>query len=125
LFPSPFCHIGFDETYELEMAARAENVAPSQLCLQQLKRVAALVEQNNKRVIMWGDHNIIIKNPEILPGLPAGIIAVPWHNGLLASYKDYLAPFSERHIPQYASTSIYGYVQVFPAFINRLPPLPT
>jgi hypothetical protein len=116
LFPSPFCHIGFDETYELERAAEAENVPPAELYLQQVKNVAALVQQHGKRVIMWGDHNIVTKNPEILTGLPPGIIAVPWHNGLLESYQGYLAPFASRQIPQYASTSIYGYVQVFPDF---------
>jgi hypothetical protein len=116
LFPSPFCHIGFDETYELEMTAQAENAAPGQLYLQQVKSVADLVGQHGKRVIMWGDHNIITKNPEILPGLPPGIIAVPWHNGLLESYRIYLEPFAARQIPQYASTSIYGYAQVFPDF---------
>ncbi len=116
LFPSPFCHIGFDETYELDMAAEAEKAAPAHLYLEQVRSVAALVAQHGKRVMMWGDHNIITQHPEILAGLPAGIIAVPWHNGFLESYQSYLEPFSSRQIPQYASTSIYGYAQVFPDF---------
>ena len=116
LFPSPFFHIGFDEPYDMEMAGQAHNVAPGQLYLEQLESVAALVQQHGKRVMIWGDHNIVMKYPEILAGLPPGIIAVPWHNGLQASYQEYLAPFDSRQIPQYASTSIYGYSQVFPDF---------
>ena len=120
LFPSPFFHIGFDETYDMEMAGQAHNVDPGQLYLEQLKSVAALVQQHGKRVMIWGDHNIVTKYPEILPSLPPGLIAVPWHNGLQASYDEYLAPFAARGIPQYASTSIYGYSQVFPDFSQSL-----
>lgn len=116
MFPSPFFHIGFDETYDMEMAGQAHNVDPGQLYLEQLKSVAALVHQHGKRVMIWGDHNIVTKYPEILPSLPPGLIAVPWHNGLQASYDEYLAPFATRQIPQYASTSVYGYSQVYPDF---------
>jgi hypothetical protein len=60
--------------------------------------------------------NILNSNPEIIPALRSDFIAVPWHNGLKNDYSAYLAPLTARHIPEYASTSVYGYSQVFPDF---------
>jgi hypothetical protein len=126
LFPSPFLHIGFDETYELEKAAKiAGGITPGQIYLQQLTHVAKLAEQTGKHVVIWGDMNILTRNPEIIPALPSGITAVPWYNGLLKDYQAYLAPLAARHVPEYASTSVYGYIQIFPDFNQTFAALDT
>jgi hexosaminidase len=119
LFPSPFMHIGFDEPYELGKASeRASGRSEGVLFLQHLKSVADIVAKLGKRVVIWGDMNVLRKNPEVLQQLPPGITTVPWHNGVMDDYGPYLGPFAERNIPAYASTSVYGYYQVFPDF-NR------
>ena len=115
LFPSPFLHIGLDETYELEKSAQtAAGMAPGKIYLQHLTQVTHLAEKLGKHVVFWADMNILTANPEIIPGLPPGITGVPWHNGLMKDYSHYLAPLTARHIAEYASTSVYGYQHLFP-----------
>ncbi len=117
LFPSPFMHIGFVEPYELEKAAqRAGGVAQGELYIQHLTQVARLVEQASKHVVIWGDMNVLNSNTEIMAAIPPGITAVPWHNGLEKDYGAYLAPLAAKGISEYASTSVYGYYQIFPDF---------
>src|SRR5262249_15764221 len=52
LFPSPFVHIGFDETWQIEMAAKKEGGhTPATQFIQQLNSVAALFQRQGRRVM--------------------------------------------------------------------------
>ena len=116
LFPSPYMHIGFDEPYELERASKRSGGRPqAEIYIEHLDRVAQLVGQLGKRVVIWADMGVFRRNPDILRRLPP-VTAVPWHNGVEKDYSAYLAPLTERNIPEYASTSVYGYYQIFPDF---------
>ena len=79
LFPSPFVHIGFDETWQIEKAAQQQGAGatPAKLFVDQFNYVARLFQQRGKRVMAWAD--IMVKYPEIVAKLPPGIIAVPWY----------------------------------------------
>jgi len=72
LFPSPFVHIGFDETFQIEMAAKDARGAadPATLFIRQLGDVARLFQQEGKTVMAWGD--IMVKFPEVMQQLPPG-----------------------------------------------------
>ncbi len=117
LFPSPFMHIGFDEPYDLEKSSRMTGVPPGQLYLRQLKQVAELVQKHDKRVLFWADTvNVFGEHPELIPGLPPGIIAVPWHDFIEKDYTPWFAPWAAHHIPAIESTYIHNCLSIFPEF---------
>ncbi len=116
LFPSPFVHIGFDETWQIEQTARqyGPGTTPASLYLEHLTYVHSLFEQRGKKVLAWAD--MMLKYPEILPNLPAGIIAVPWHYEPEKDFGPWLSPLAERHIPQVIATAVRSWNQVVPDF---------
>jgi hexosaminidase len=117
LFPSPFMHIGFDEPYDLDKSSAISKVPPGKLYLGQLTRVVNLLQQRGKRVLFWADTvNIFGKYPEIIPDLPPGIIAVPWHDFMEKDYTPWFAPWAAHHIPAFASTYIHNCLSIFPEF---------
>jgi len=118
LFPSAFVHIGFDETWQIEEAARQQGLGatPAKLFLGQLNSVARLFQQHGKRVMAWAD--VMVKYPEIVTQLPPGLIAVAWH--YVASpdpeYKQWLAPLVEKGIPHFVGTGVHSWTEVAPDF---------
>src|SRR5579864_9462121 len=62
LFPSPFVHVGFDETWQIENAAKKRGgITPAELFVEQLGKVAQMFQQRGKTVMAWAD--IIVKYP--------------------------------------------------------------
>ncbi len=116
LFPSPFVHIGFDETWQIEMAARKEGsgATPAKLFVQQLNAVAGLFQKHGKRVMAWGD--IIKKYPEIFAQLPPGLIDVAWEYDPKANYGEWLDPLTARNIPHIIATAVSNWREVAPDF---------
>ncbi len=117
LFPSPFMHIGFDEPYDLQKSSELSKVPPEKIYLDQLIRVVKLVQAHGKHVLFWADmQNVLQKHPEIIPQLPPGLIAIPWHDFLEMDYSPWLAPLAAHHIPEFASTYIHNCLSIFPDF---------
>ena len=116
LFPSPYLHVGMDETWELERFAKAEaeGVSPADLYLQHFKTVAELAQGRGKRVMVWGD--IFTKYPEIIPQLPRDTIIVAWDYGPTEDYKHFLTPFVGTHLPVFIATGVTNWNQIVPAF---------
>jgi len=118
LFPSPFVHIGFDETFQIEIAAHEHGTAaqPAELFVQQLTNVDRLFTQRGKTVMAWGD--IMVKYPAIVSQLPAGLIAVAWEYdpGPESHYQHWLAPLAAGHIPNMIASGVTCWNQVMPDF---------
>lgn len=118
LFPSPFVHIGFDETWQIEMAAKkhATGATPTKLFLQQFKGVAGLFEKHGKRVMAWGD--IMVKYPGIVSELPAGTIAVPWYYEASPDpeYKKWVVPLVEKGIPHIVASGVHFWNEIAPDY---------
>jgi hexosaminidase len=77
LFPSPFVHVGFDETWRIEdVAKKRGNTTPAELFAEQLGNVAKLFTQHGKTVMAWAD--VMVKYPAIIDRLPPGLIPVAW-----------------------------------------------
>jgi hexosaminidase len=95
LFPSPFFHIGFDETWLLEIEAKKISKAPEELYLNMLKQTTDIVEKNGKIALGWAD--MLQKFPAIIPKVSQKMIAVPWHYFPLTEpeYDQLLSPFSK------------------------------
>jgi len=118
LFPSPFVHIGFDEPWQIERAAKQQGVdaTPAKLFVEQLKNVARLFQQRGKRVMAWGD--IPVKYPEIMAELPPGMIAVAWYYDPQPDreYKQWLDPLVAKRVPHIVQTAVSSWSEIAPDF---------
>jgi len=118
LFPSLFVHIGFDEAFQIEQAARQGGTAaqPAQLFVRQLNTVDELFEKYGKTVMAWGD--IMVKYPEIVSELPPGLIAVAWEYdpGPESHYQHWLGPLAAQHTPHMIASGVTCWNQVMPDY---------
>ena len=114
LFPSPFVHIGFDETFQIQMSVKEGGTGstPTKLFVDQLNNVARLFEQHGKHVMAWAD--IMVKYPEIVSQMPAGIIAVAWHYEPEPDpeYKYWLGPLVAKNVPHIVATGVTSWNQI-------------
>ena len=119
LFPSPFVHIGFDETFQIVMASqkKGDAAAPISLFVKQLNDVARLFEQRGKHVLAFAD--IMLEYPQIISALPSGLIAVPWHYKTEPNdreYKEFLGPLVAKGIPHFVEPGVTSWGTITPDF---------
>jgi hexosaminidase len=116
LFPSAFLHIGFDETWTLEREAKAMGQTPEQLYLGQLREVSAMVEQHGKRALAWAD--MLEQYPAMIPQVPRGVIATPWHYspGAIPRYPQILAKFRDAGVPTVVQGAVLNWFWCTPDF---------
>jgi hexosaminidase len=116
LFPSPFFHIGFDETWSLEFEARKRNKTPEELYLHMLKQTTDIVEREGKHAMVWAD--MLQKYPSIIPKVSKKMIAVPWHYSAMddIKYEQLLSPFEKSGIPMIVQGALVNWNWVSPAF---------
>lgn len=79
LHPSPYFHIGADETYLLGSCTRCSKVKKSRLFVDYVKAMCEVVEELGKKPIIWAD--IILMHPEAAQELPKDLIYVDWNYG--------------------------------------------
>lgn len=79
LHPSPYFHIGADETYLLGSCPRCAQVEKSRLFVDYVKAMCQVVKELGKQPIIWAD--IILQHPEALDELPDDLIYVDWNYG--------------------------------------------
>ena len=113
LFSSPFFHIGFDETWEVNRLAAGSHASPADLYFQQFKSVSDMVKQHGRTVLVWSD--MLAKNPELIPKIPPGIIVVPWGYDATV-YEPYWKPFADLPVPKFIATGVSIWNQVAPDF---------
>ena len=114
LFPSPFVHVGFDETWQLQQAAAKGSGAPAAVFLEQLKNVCGLFQQHGKTILAWAD--IMVKIPDIVKQLPPGIIAVAWWYEPRPDpeYHRWLDPLVRNHVPYLVAPGVNGWSEIAP-----------
>ena len=84
LHPSPYFHIGADETYLLGSCRQCSKVDKSRLFVNYVKAMSDLVREMGKQPVIWAD--IILKHPEAIQELPKDIIYVDWNYGWEPDY---------------------------------------
>ena len=116
LFPSPFFHVGFDETWLLEREATRLGKRPEDLYLEQLQNVSNLLQTHGKIPIAWAD--MMEKYPQIIPRLPKGLIAMPWHYRPIsdAQYEHFLLPFKQAGAPMMVLGTVLNYHYLVPNY---------
>ncbi len=118
LFPSPFFHIGFDETWLLEQEAKKAGRPADEIYLDRLNRTVALVEAQGKHPMVWAD--MMEKFPQIIPRVPKSIVAVPWHYFPLlpAEYDRILSPFEAAHVPSIVQAAVLNWNWIVPDYLR-------
>jgi hexosaminidase len=110
LFPSPFVHVGFDETWQIEMAAKKEGGRPADLFTRQLRAVAELFRGRGKTVMAWGD--IVVNYPGVLEQLPEGLVPVAWDYDAQPDVKRWLDPLVAQKRPHVVATAVANWREV-------------
>ncbi|HLZ86277.1 MAG TPA: beta-N-acetylhexosaminidase, partial [Puia sp.] len=81
--PSPYIHIGCDETYLLGHCDRCRRKVAqegvSKLYIDYVSMLCNIVLRLGKKPVLWAD--MVLKYPEAIRSLPAGTILVDWNYG--------------------------------------------
>ena len=116
LFPSPFFHIGFDETWVIELEAKKLNQTADELYLTMLNQTTDMVEKQGKHALVWAD--MLQKFHKIIPKISPKDIAVAWHYFPLkeTEYDTLLSPFPKAGIPLFVQAATINWHWLYPAF---------
>lgn len=81
--PSPYFHIGGDETYLLgscnDCQLKVKRTSKSKLYVDYIKMICGILKKLGKTPVMWAD--IILKHPEAAGQLPKDTIFIDWNYG--------------------------------------------
>ena len=120
LYPSPFLHIGGDETIDLGIGRTRPAVESRGLAavyLDFLQRIVADLQPLHRKILFWGD--IAQDAPALVKALPQSFkdqtIAVAW--GYTPNPKGFasaIKPFTDAGLQVWVSPSINNYRQVYP-----------
>jgi hypothetical protein len=112
-FPSPFLHIGADETADLGLGRTREQVQAKgygPVYVDFLKQIHDELAPLNRRLLFWGD--IGGADPKAVAGLPKDMIAVPWNYWDTKDFDKMIEPFAKAGIETWvAFPNIQGFVR--------------
>jgi hypothetical protein len=114
-FPSPFIHIGADETFDLgagrtRQAVEQKGYGP--VYVDFLKQIHDELAPLNRRLLFWGD--IGDANPEAVSGVPKDMIALPWNYGAATDFGKLIEPFAKNGIETWVAPGDANWNEVYP-----------
>jgi hypothetical protein len=114
-FPSPFIHIGADETFDLGVgrthdAVEQQGYGPVYVAF--LKQIHDALAPLNRRLLFWGD--IGDANPDAVAGLPKDMIAVPWNYSDQTDFDRLIEPFAKNDIETWVAPGDANWNEVYP-----------
>jgi hexosaminidase len=114
-FPSPFIHIGADETFELGLGRTHDEVQQKgygPVYVDFLKQIRDALAPLNRRLLFWGD--IGDANPDAVPGLPKDMIAVPWNYSKTTGFDSMIEPFAKAGMETWVAPGDANWNEVYP-----------
>jgi hypothetical protein len=114
-FPSPFLHIGADETFELGTGRTKADVDKRGLgpvYADFLSSIHTTLAPLHRRLLFWGD--MAGTDPAAIPRLPKDMIAIPWVYGHEDSYDHNILPFKNAGIETWVAPGDANWKQVYP-----------
>ncbi len=120
-FPSPFIHIGADETFELGAGRTHDQVQAlgyGAVYIGFLKQIHDQLAPLNRRLLFWGD--IGDANPGSVAGLPKDMIAVPWNYSPSADFDKLIEPFAKAGMETWVAPGDANWNEVYPVAKNAL-----
>ena len=114
MFPSPFIHIGFDETWEtVRLSQRDATIHPEQWYIDHLTFVTKTVQQFGKTPMVWTD--ISKTYPGIIARFPKELIPVVWdYSDNAASIKEWITPIEKERMPFFIQPAVDGWAHLYP-----------
>ncbi|MDE1156396.1 MAG: family 20 glycosylhydrolase [Acidobacteriaceae bacterium] len=120
LYPSPFLHIGADETEELgkgqtKPAVDSRGLGP--VYLDFMQQIVTTLQPLNRRLLFWGD--IAEKSPDLLKAMPQSFkqqtIAVAWgYTPQPKGFSKYLKPYLDAGFETWVASGINNWSRVYP-----------
>ena len=114
-FPSPFIHIGADETLDLGKGRTMQQVKDrgyGPVYVDFLKQIHDQLAPLHRRLLFWGD--IGTDDPKAVPGLPKDMIAVPWNYGDTTGFDKMIEPFAKAGIETWIGDGDANWGEVYP-----------
>ena len=114
-FPSPFLHIGADETFDLGLGRTHDQVQSEgygTVYVSFLKQIHDELAPLNRRLLFWGD--IGGADPAAVASLPKDMIAVPWSYGRSSGFDELIEPFAKAGIETWVAPGDSNWNEVFP-----------
>ena len=119
-YPSPFLHIGADETVDLGVGQTKTDVDVRGLApvyLDFMQQIVTALKPLQRRLLFWGD--IAQDSPELLKALPQSFkdstIAIAWgYNPEPKGFTKLLTPFTSAGFETWVSPSVHNFRVVYP-----------
>jgi hypothetical protein len=114
-FPSPFLHIGADETFELGTGRTKSSVDTSGLgpvYADFLTSIHTTLAPLHRQLLFWGD--IAVSDPGAIARLPHDMIAIPWAYGHEDNYDHEILPFKNAGMQTWVAPGDSNWKQVYP-----------
>jgi hypothetical protein len=114
-FPSPFIHIGADETSELGMGRTRQQVQTKgygPVYVEFLKQIHDELAPLHRRLLFWGD--IGGQDPAAVNGLPKDMIAIPWNYWDTKGFDKMIDPFAKAGIETWVAPGDSNWNEVYP-----------
>ena len=114
-FPSPFLHVGADETFELGTGRTKADVDKRGLgpvYADFLSQIHTTLAPLHRRLLFWGD--VATTDPKAIPGLPKDMIAIPWIYWHKDSYDGDILPFKNAGIETWVAPGDANWRVVYP-----------
>ncbi len=114
-FPSPFLHIGADETFDLGIGRTRDAVEQKgygPVYIDFLKQIHDELAPLNRRLLFWGD--IGDANPDAVAALPKDMIAVPWNYWSTSGFDKMIEPFARNGIETWVAPGDANWNEVYP-----------
>jgi hexosaminidase len=114
-FPSPWVHIGADETNELGKGQTASLVTQrglDQVYVDFLRQIHSVIQPTGKRILFWGD--LAWHNPDLVAALPKDMIGVPWVYDALPDFDKYIRPFNRAGMEVWVAPGVNNWRRVYP-----------
>jgi len=119
-YPSPFLHIGADETVDLGLGQTKADVDARTLApvyLDFMQRIVTALEPLHRKLLFWGD--IAQDAPDLLKTLPPSFkqstIAIAWvYSPEARGYDRFLTPFTNAGFETWVAPSVNNFRKVYP-----------
>jgi hexosaminidase len=114
-FPSPFLHVGADETFELGTGRTKADVDKRGLgpvYADFLSQIHTTLAPLHRKLLYWGD--VATSDPSAIAHLPKDMIAIPWIYWHLDNYDSNITPFKDAGIETWVSPGDANWNKVYP-----------